>query len=143
MYICKKILTMDLQPFFKLLNDDDKRLLRPILISLPCFYTLISLYFPDFNCMNIISGIITTLGVTIIMTGIFYFQIAFIDEYNRDTTSSMITCLLVFTTFIAILCGCLSNFSISTLYAIFTAIIASYIISGIRLFRRRKKSQKK
>lgn len=104
---------MDLQPFFKLLNDDDKRLLRPILISLPCFYTLISLYFPDFNCMNIISGIVITLGVTIIMTGIFYFQITFIDEYNRDTTSSMITCLLVFTTFIAILFGCLSNFSIS------------------------------
>lgn len=143
MYICKKNIAMDLQPFFKLLNDDDRRLLRPILIATPCFYTFISLYFPEFSSMNIISGIIMTLGVTIIMTGIFYFQIAFIDEYNRDTISSMITCLLVFTAFSAILFGCLSSFSISTLYAIFVAIIGSYIISGIRFCWRRKKTKKK
>lgn len=134
---------MDLQPFFKLLNDDDKRLLKPILISSPCFYTLMSLYFPEFNCINIISGIIITIGVTIIMTGIFYFQIVFIDEHNKDTRSSMITCLLVFTAFLAILFGCFSSFSIRTLYVIFSGIIASYTISGIRLFWRRKKAHKK
>jgi len=133
---------MDLQPFFKLLGDNEKYLLKSILVSSPCFYTLISLFFPDFLHLNIISEIIIALGITIIMTGLFYFQVAFIEKYNKNTIFGLITSLLVFTNFFAILMGSISGFRVSTIYSILIAIGISYTFSIVRSFIRRKKAKK-
>ena len=113
---------MDLQPFFKLLGDNEKYLLKSVLISSPCFYTLISLFFPDFNNMNIISEMIIALGITIIMTGVFYLRLAFIAKNDKEITFGMTTFLLIFTNFFAILLGSLSGFHINTIYAILLGI---------------------
>lgn len=133
---------MDLQPFFKLLGDNEKYLLKSILVSSPCFYTLISLFFPDFLHLNIISEIIIALGITIIMTGLFYFRVAFIEKYNKNTIFGLITSLLVFTNFFAILMGSISGFRVSTIYSILIAIGISYTFSIVRSFIRRKKAKK-
>lgn len=143
MYICNTKYSLWIYNlFFKLLGDNEKYLLKSILVSSPCFYTLISLFFPDFLHLNIISEIIIALGITIIMTGLFYFQVAFIEKYNKNTIFGLITSLLVFTNFFAILMGSISGFRVSTIYSILIAIGISYTFSIVRSFIRRKKAKK-
>lgn len=134
---------MELEPFFKLLNNNEKSILKSILISFPCFYTLITLYFPAFLNINIFGEIIIALGITVIMAGIIYFQISFIDDASEKITFGMLTSQLIFMNFFAILIGSLSGFHIITIYAILLTIGFSYIFSIIRSIIRRKKSFKK
>ena len=133
---------MELEPFFKLLSTNEKSILKSILISFPCFYTQIALFFPEFLNINIGSEIIIALGVTVIMTGIIYFQIAFIDDSNEKSIFGMLTSQLIFMNFFAILIGSLLGFRIRTIYIILIAIGFSYIFSIIRSIIRRKKSSK-
>jgi hypothetical protein len=134
---------MELEPFFKLLNNNEKSILKSILISFPCFYTLITLYFPEFLNINIFGEIIIALGITVIMAGIIYFQISFIDDASEKIIFGMLTSQLIFMNFFAILIGSLSGFHITTIYAILLTIGFSYIFSIIRSIIRRKKSFKK
>lgn len=134
---------MELEPFFKLLDNNEKSVLKSILISFPCFYTLIALYFPAFLNIHIVGEIIIALGVSVIMTGVIYFQIAFIDDATKKIIFGMLTSQLIFMNFFAILIGSLSGFRINTIYAILLTIVFSYIFSIIRSIIRRKKSFKK
>lgn len=134
---------MELEPFFKLLNNNEKSILKSILISFPCFYTLITLYFPEFLNINIFGEIIIALGITVIMAEIIYFQISFIDDASEKIIFGMLTSQLIFMNFFAILIGSLSGFHITTIYAILLTIGFSYIFSIIRSIIRRKKSFKK
>lgn len=134
---------MELEPFFKLLNNNEKSILKSILISFPCFYTLITLYFPEFLNINIFGEIIIALGITVVMAGIIYFQISFIDDASEKIIFGMLTSQLIFMNFFAILIGSLSGFHITTIYAILLTIGFSYIFSIIRSIIRRKKSFKK
>lgn len=132
---------MDFKIFLSLLKNNEINLLKSTLISFPCIYFVAYLYFPYFIEFNLFSSTMITIGISTIMTMLFYFESVFLNKYNDSETYGFTLTLSIFTSLSAIILGIFCGFQLHTLYLLFIAISLSFLISIISFFFRRKKTK--
>lgn len=130
---------MDFKPFFNLFKANEKNLLKSVLISFPCFYLTIYLYFPSFIELDIFSTIMITLGVAVLMTTILYFNVVYLNDCKSSIIYGFITLLLVCATLVAISLGLFLGFNVETLCIYGICVGIFFMCFAIKPLYQRKK----